>query len=256
MDLSSCDPEKVWGWNYTTSDDKGINHCTIYTASFTDKAASWDPILYPTEGPFPTQGKYHAFVMYATNCNPYGGPLDCEAPCQCQVNAINFLARAQGTRIFIDGGDNQTGAANQLCGIKGYGQDICVFVGFDPSMRDSSQSGETVTFSVEAADASTIPEGFSNARLSHRHTMYTPPYEYPFRFPFLGDDPEDGDTALEVQTDEWGDACARFYYGNTGNFQYKIKAKIQQGDSVGDSVVFTVTSANAQPGPDGAGDAR
>lgn len=224
LSIRSCYPL------YSVPDKHGIRYCDFSTSLLT-----FDNNLYPTDGPYPSYGRAHSLSLSVTNCDdawdwliyPCGNYYDAYH-CDCSSDQIRWVAIPQGTSIkkYID---NQWGYINL---ISPPNPQLCAQVGETVHQTQwKPQSNKPVTFSVLTQPGDTIPQGFQNASLSKRWTMSVPPYEFPMRFGFLGDDPSDLTNSLEVISDENGYACVRHYLGNTDNFKYKIMAKLQQGTS-------------------------
>jgi len=175
------------------------------------------PMLYPTKDEYPTQGKTHSITVDASPC---AAGYDCH-------DQLTYLATPQGTTMR-----KAPGTPSPIYGYAGLlasGPDtsVCVQV----TEGDNLEPGQVVTFSALPSDISGLPdlakEDFINLRLSIKQTMTdinSPSYKLPFSYPFIEDDLEDGQTTLQVKTNDKGYACVGYYPGNVSNFIYKIRA--------------------------------
>ena len=102
-----------------------------------------------------------------------------------------------------------------------------VFVGYN---QQNPSANTLVTFKVLSPEVET-PPGFINGSLSKNCTPGTPEFECPCQYVF-NDGRAKITQELKVYTDEDGYARAVFYAGNASNFTYKIKAKVEDGNSV------------------------
>jgi len=183
--------------------------------------------VYPTRDGYPSLGRHFRVTMLINQCTEL-------QPCYSQSDSMGYVAIPQGTLLYrypFDSTDLDVGLFSN--------EAICVWV------HATHGQVQKVVFNVPLEQGNSVTDEFQNAKLSARATRFAennPIFEYPVQFPFLGDDTEASGNMIDVMPDEYGVACARFFTGNTSNFDYRIKASLG-----GLSVGWTINTESTPP---------
>ncbi len=223
------------------ADSFGLAQCSVSMPATLMADTAGHNILYPADdGPNPSYGHPAWFGVPYSSCSPfdYGYPCDPGSACSCTATITHFLARPQGTKVSAVGSTSidskNTNAIGYSTSSPAFYNQICIqaseTVTISP-VRTAPVANVLVGFTVDRATG-TLPQDFTDVRLSKKWS-FVDPYEYPLTNPFRADAAA-GDTVtkLDIYTDADGKACAMYYVGNTSNFNYKMRATIDQVHSV------------------------